>query len=826
MTNDDKKTPKSPFPHGRPPDRLHPAERISAQDFDEALDEALTAGDEEQILSILEAAPRWKRRLPEFMLAQATALYSLGDEQQALKVLQEISRKHPRFTAHYLGLAIYYIENQMPAHALDVARRFHPVQDADDEGRETVEEITAEATELIQGQAAEMNLPFDTMQQACILVERAQMAMYEDKLSEADSYCSQTLKIIPFWSPAQILRAKALFFSGNGEEAAAILEEVTGREPENTFALRSLVIYSISLNREEAAKAYARRMKQLIDTFPRDGMEIENAISVFALVEDTPTLMEAARNYLSASPDTLLPRSWLCLGVAAVRSGNWKEARKLLKKIDYEGLVPAEQDLLAELLEAASSRQPQLDWMPPAYPVADLFINAKVLAEWSQLVQKLARTANPALKRKIESFLQKHPSILAWLKYSLRHSSLHDVALGLLAVLELPQADAEIIRFAHSQSGTMKARLHAIMMLQQSGRYSGPKIIEIWNEKMGEWRAIEMNQQRIGEIEVKLGPQTLALIEKARKTKDPAAAISLLRKAVEQEPTSAMALFNLGVMLVQNGREAEGEELLHRSVEVDPEYTYGHASIALSEAHKGNDEKAREHLRLVAQAEVIAPDTAVMANLAWFLLALKDRDFESARNHIEIAAEVNPEHRLLDHYENMLEQAETLRNTADYFRNFQRQSAERSHKKLMKTPLSAEMNLRACLDTHTKEMLVGTAKIVAADTSGKKAELVSRLAAILRDRNIIKKILLVDLAEKEREALKWILEGGGVQPWKDFVVRYGSGEEEPVHWQYHEPQSIPGRLRRSGLFFTGLLEGEQVAFIPGEVRGILQELLG
>ena len=70
-----------------------------------------------------------------------------------------------------------------------------------------------------------------------------------------------------------------------------------------------------------------------------------------------------------------------------------------------------------------------------------------------------------------------------------------------------------------------------------------------------------------------------------------------------------------------------------------------------------------------------------------------------------------------------------------------------------------------------------------------------------------------------------MLETNGVRPWKEFVRKYGDDMEESTLWAYHEPESIPGRLRMSGLFYSGVLNGQQVAFIPADARLQLQKLL-
>lgn len=70
-----------------------------------------------------------------------------------------------------------------------------------------------------------------------------------------------------------------------------------------------------------------------------------------------------------------------------------------------------------------------------------------------------------------------------------------------------------------------------------------------------------------------------------------------------------------------------------------------------------------------------------------------------------------------------------------------------------------------------------------------------------------------------------MLEADGVRSWEEFVRKYGDDAGESTAWNYHEPKSILGRLRMSGLFYSGLLDGQPVAFIPADMRSLLRKLL-
>jgi tetratricopeptide (TPR) repeat protein len=826
MPIDRKKSIGSSFPISQPSNlRIEPA-KIPAEDIDQTLEDALESEDYDGALEALDAAPRWMQKKPEFMLIRATVLMSLGEDQEAFQLLRELERKNPRLTALYLPLSMFYMDREWPAHALQAAKRALSDRDLTEEARASLDELIVEATAMLQFIVKELGLPFETVQRACTFHEQAQIAMDENKFSEVEHFSKEAIKIAPNWNSPHNNRARALYFSGKTADAIAISEAVLARDAVNTYALQSLAIYHFGLNQLEKAREYATRLEELFKKFPKDGLEIEQLITVLALVEDTPALWKIAKRYLDAPSESLFGRSWQCLAVAAVRSGKWKEALSLLEKANEEELLPTGQSLLDELSEIANQRQPRLAWMPPAYPGADILFHPKVLAEWESLLRNVKEdTLSPSQKRKFDALFQKYPFMVAAMKCLLWDEKSCEMAAEVLGMMESPDADAEILRFALSDTGDREARLNAIMTLIQSGRYTGPKIVNIWFEDLEEWREIELNTQRIGDIEANVQPKTLALIEKARKTKNPQEEIALLRKAVEMEPTSPIAVFNLGVRLTQSGKVDEGRTLIQRSVEVDPNYTYGHASIALTLTNEGREREALDHLDVVTHAEIITPETAVVANLAWANLFIQKHELESARQRFDMATQIDPEHHLLERYEKMLTEAEELDDKFGFLFEYQRKSAQRAHQKLLKNPLAAEMGLRACLGTYTKDMLVGAAHFLRTTSSGKKGELADWLAESLLDEEFLQETLDEDLEEKEREALRWLLETDGVRLWKEFVHKYGDDMDESTYWNYNEPESIPGRLKISGLLYTGMLDGQQVAFLPADVRPLLRTIL-
>lgn len=822
MPFDKKKSAGSFFPTSQPSGLTPQPSQIPAENIHDVLENALEAGDLDRAMEAIDSAPRWMQKQPEFMLTRATVLMSLGEDREALKLFHEIERKNPRFTPLYLPLAMYYMEREYPAHALQAAKRALPDSDLAEERNE----IIKLATEMLQELGKELNLPFEVAQRACIFHEQTQMALDEDKFSEADYFAKEASKIAPNWTSPYNNRARALYFSGKAAEAVAISESVLTRDPENTYAIHSLAIFHFGLNQMEKAQEYAARLSEFSAKLLEDDWGSEQLIMALALVEDTPALWEIAKHYLNKSPDKLLGRSWYCLAVAAVRSGKWKEALKLIEKADKDDLPIVGKSFLDELQEIAHKKQPKLTWMPPSYPRADLLFIPKILGEWESLLRnQRGDTLSASDKRKTNNFFQKYPFMVTAMKCLLWEEKSNEMAVEVLDMIENPDADTEILRFALSDTGSRQARINAIMQLIQSGRYTGPKVVKLWFEDKQEWREVELNTQRIGEVEIKAKPATYALIEKAGKAKNQQEAIVILRKAVEMEPTCAMAVFNLGVTLIQSGKNEEGEALTRRSIEIDPSYAYGHASIALSEAGRNHQKEALDHLDVVTHTDIISPETAVIANLAWAELAMQKFDIETARNRLDTAASIIPEHRLVKKYEEYFQEAKDQKEKFGFLYEYQRKSAERLHQKLLQTPLTSNMGLRACMETSTKEMLVGSAHFLRTASSGKKGELAGWLTECLLDPEFLRETVDEDLEEREHDALKWMLEADGIRSWNEFVRKYGDDTEESVVWDYHEPENIPGRLRRSGLFYTGTLNGQQVAFIPADVLPLLKEAL-
>jgi hypothetical protein len=74
------------------------------------------------------------------------------------------------------------------------------------------------------------------------------------------------------------------------------------------------------------------------------------------------------------------------------------------------------------------------------------------------------------------------------------------------------------------------------------------------------------------------------------------------------------------------------------------------------------------------------------------------------------------------------------------------------------------------------------------------------------------------LTDEERTAFEHVQANRGTLAWDLFDQNFDNDLDESPHWQYHEPQSVMGRLRAHGLLVEVKVEGKLLVSIPVELR--------
>jgi len=206
---------------------------------------------------------------------------------------------------------------------------------------------------------------------------------------------------------------------------------------------------------------------------------------------------------------------------------------------------------------------------------------------------------------------------------------------------------------------------------------------------------------------------------------------------------------------------------------------------------------------------------------------LARKEFKEARETLEAALTVMPDYQLA---QELLEQLEMLLPISEGMERLiamQQERNQRARQRLQAKLNTCDPALAESLSLYTKNALTGMARNVipyGGWTGLRKAELAERLVETLQDADLMGTVVDA-LSDQERAALGEVLAAGGHLPWDDFATRYDDDLDESPHWEWHQPQTLMGRLRARGLLVEAIVDGKTQIVVPTELRPILREML-
>ncbi len=813
-----------------------PATRVSLDELLENAYQFLERDQPEKALEVLEKAPVQFQQRAEFLFARGYAYQLLSNDFTAIEDFENGLRKAPRYLPAYLGLAISYANLDLMRHAWRYAEQFLRKHPEEPESEALAEEILTDAKADIADQARQAGIPFKKYEQAALPHERAQRFLAVGKFKRAQKELDNAVRLTPESAPPRNNRSLAQYYLGRTEEAIAEAETVLNTIDANeTNTLSNLILFHHSLWQKEKAAQYADRLRDIALTSTYDEINLPKAIESLGLWEDDETLWRLAKDMLNEPAYALPGNSWYVLGAAAANTNHLSEAERLLKRSKKEGTFfeeRVEQGLQA-IKKAKRKRKPvvgpSLTGQFPYTHISQVW--PSMLA--TDLFEQMIKIEDPSLaERQLKRYVKRHPFVLVAMRLILWNEEdeiLRELALDALAVSGLPEAYDEIKQFATSQYGHDDQRKQALIRLQKSGYIEPGTYVRFWSAQEGEWSEISTFSSIIEDADFShYHPDAIELMEKSMQILNEGPenevnleqAIKYLKEAIEIDPNYAMAIHNLGTIYIIQGKEEEGQNLIRESVEVEPGYLHGHVSLASIEFHKGDLDACQEHLRRVLSAPSIPPNVMERTLEIQLQLSVTEEDMDSTKIHFEMLKTLNPENPQVATLEPMLK----FWDATSGLRESWIENTHRYRERQLKKPISADENLASCLDRITRESLVGALRIWGLKKAGRKAEVIARLDKVMRDPEMLCLYLEAELSQDERDALAWVLEDEGIRPWEEFNKRYGDDIDESPYWQYHEPETIPGRLRMTGLLAVGTFDGNRVALIPADLRPVLKQI--
>jgi tetratricopeptide (TPR) repeat protein len=661
------------------------------------------------------------------------------------------------------------------------------------------------------------------MEKASWYHEGAQEKMTAGQWVSAEQMAREAIRQIPGWTSPRNNRSYILYFMGKIQDAFAEAQSVLAEYPHNFYALKNLVVFHTGLDEQEKAREYSGRMTACLQNLPPDADEVDLVISSLGLVQDDASLWMLAQKYLKGKAEDLLDISWHSLGVAAIRMGHLKEAKTLLEKTEEFNERP--RSLAIEVRKALKAGNPVSSM--PGYPTLGLLLPAAILKELINMLGSHMRDEQMPrhLQKKLEEYIQKRPFVVNGLFRLLIEPGAEEAVPYLLAQFNKPEIDVRLLALALSDTGTSQQRLHVLSALSQMGRELPPNPIRFWSEERGEWTEVDFTAQMLSDdFDLNISPKAAEWAQKAHEANDVQEKIKLWRRAVETDPKSGYAVHMLGILLIQDGQREEGIKLARRAIEVDPDYMFAYANLAMLEAQQEtpNVDAAMEYLGKVSKAPVITTQTAFIMHFALMLLAFHGKDFESARKEYELAFDLRPDDPILEGWDVRLKFGEVF--ASGWASKWQEESRQRAHNKAIKTKLDFDSDARVTLNSLNREVLGSVARVWELTAYGKKAELINRIVEAMQDIKSFERVWN-NLSDAEQNAARWVMENNGARGWQAFTDKNGDDADESPYWNYHEPKSVIGRLRRAGILGLGTLNNEPVVFMPVEIRNSLKAIL-
>ena len=808
--------------------------RSQLQNWLDKAESYLTQDRPDKAMQVLEQVPERYRKNSEYRYWHGVCSLYTGRYLQAIEDLEDGLASEPQGSPRYLQLASAYFERAWLRHALLYASRYLKgsvgIPALDEQARGMI----AEARLHVALEAAELNVPEDLFMRALLSHERAQRHLALGRFKQAIKECDATSRLVQNWASPLNNKALALFFSGNVNEAIRIEKRVLDTlDANNIHALGNLVNFHFSLLDDDLCQQYGERIRQVVAANPYDDLDLNKIIEAFAILEDAEFLWSVAEYVAQMERERLSGESWYFLGAAAANLGRSKEALRFLKNAQDMNAHP--QKRVEQALQwLKNSRKKEKGFsLRGHFPYIHFthYFPRHLFADFVETLPEDNETAN----RKFKQLLKRSPFVAGAFKLILWDevdSSLRTFALEGLAAMDEPKAWEQLIAFGASQFGTNEQRIKVLQLVSEAGVLDQDAPFRFWDEGSGEWREVLLMLQEIAEPE---GPicneQASVWLEKATRIAQTyegeppegggRKAIAYLERAIEADPNCAVAWHNMGVQYIILGEKEKGEALIKRSIEIDPDYLFAYTTLAEIAYQRGDYGAAKEALRKVNTAKSLAPQVHLRSIATQFWIALKEKESEIAKNTVALLESLYKDYPELED----MKQALFLSEFASSWQMRRDEATHRYHQRKLKKAIAADEGLAACLNRNSREALTGTLRAWSVSRSGRKAEIIDRLVGLMLDEEALAYFIAYKLSDQEAQALRWLLEQGGICPWQDFTQRFGDDFDESPYWQWHEPDTVPGRLRMFGLLAVGTLNREQVALIPYELRAPLQHLL-
>jgi len=722
----------------------------------------------------------------------------------------------------WLPLGGLYLQLDLKALALNAFRKTRDAGiDSPEDNIPALIDILETEIELM---AANLNISRKKTARGLRLMEEGQEALQAGDYPACIRLNRQAIAQTGNWPPPHNNISIAQFYNGQPQAAIDTARAVLASDPHNLQALSNIIRYLAWSGQKDAVPAYWHTLRDIpaADAYAQIKKAEAAAIAADdAAVYDILTAISAADTFSPAfqtQVDTFLAVAEANLGHTAAAKRRFKHLKRVDSRVTY-------------LLKALQNRKPGpgiSDRFP--YFHSTQLVNRSTMDRLIDIVSRRDTLSEKEFRAQMDTFAAQYPQYVLIAEKFIYEEDQVLGGIQTLFFLGTPAAHDALRTFATGQRGTENDRMEALMALAQAGQLPPDTPVRFWRN--GQWEDVLLQSYNITpEREDFYPPEIEELMLQAHlagEDGDDREMERLLKKVLAIDPNIREVYNNLGTIYISRDDMDTANRYFQRALEIDPLYVFPRCNLALDALGSDAIEDARALLDPLNELTRFHPQEMAFLSYTRARLSLALKEYDNARNHVEISLQINPDfvpaQKLLQHL-SFLEKMEPLFGDAFIGRIHAQNLRKRQKQQTRLTALHP--SLAEALSIFTKDELTAIARVTVSGggwSTLRKAELLQRIHASLTDNTNIER-LLETLTRRERMLLQEILADDGHILWDTFDSRFDNDMEESPHWIYHTPASMMGRLRLRVLLTETTTDGQLWLAIPAELRQPLTELL-
>ncbi len=561
----------------------------------------------------------------------------------------------PRDADLTLALAGAYLNNGRYALTAQTARRFlemAPGHERAEEARKLLQTVEAELPAYLAG--TKLDGPDGVglaalFEQAQSLLERGE---YRAMRQEAQKLLARRAD-----HPATLNNISQSYFAeGDIDQAIVTARSVLDVEPENIHALANLTHYAVITGYWDEAQEFAADLKASKAPAYQKQVKIAEALSYLG---DYAGVLEAFEQAQAQEATDEPYHSALLLhlaGAAAARLGQTDKAKQYWKRaLAVQPGFELASGNIADLNAPVEERHGAWAFSLPTWLLATAQSDLR-----ARVMQISAQSDEDTIAATVRAFFKQRPEVAALVPTLLERGdpAARQMALLLARSADTPDMLDALKAFALGQNGPDALRLQAFETVSQA-RVLPPGSARLWLG--GAWQDVmPMNFEITDEPEITHAPEIQQLINdgiEAMHDGDLTRAEALYQQALEQDADSPMILNNLAAIFSQQGRDEEYKEIIRYVHEHYPDYFAGRTNMAMLLARENKIEEARDMLAPLQERRKVHTSEFSLLCMARIEVQLAAEEPEDARRWLEMWEQVVPDHRNLEIFRGMIENA-------------------------------------------------------------------------------------------------------------------------------------------------------------------------